>query len=332
VAGLSVSDIRINAPDETGVPIEEVYAKIDGMYAVYRTADRVLIQFSEKPSAKPEDEPLGSQQRKCLVPLTALRGELRGLIDSLYPVSKLDILRGTDGRRRFERRVADALVVALQGLDHIPYALDLLKQVRQDLLDERTAWARFKHVLVAGITVAVVLLLVCVSGYLLQENSTACTLGDGCKKLPTFVDKYLLIVLLYAAGSGAVGAFFSIAVAIRRRTIQTDLIDRSNCSDAALRVVIGVIGAVVLLGFLCLNIVTIAGLTLDYPKDISKIPIAVLIAGFIAGFLERLVPDLMENSLKVTAQMPATPAVSPPLPKASGNTNESQPLSVPPST
>jgi hypothetical protein len=101
---------------------------------------------------------------------------------------------------------------------------------------------------------------------------------------------------LWLAGkAGLVGAAFSIALAIRNRTValDTDLLD--NITDGTLRLLIGVISAGVLL--LLLGCGILPGLKIG-EANFSASPLTwqlVLVIGFLGGFLERLVPDLLEK-------------------------------------
>jgi hypothetical protein len=101
---------------------------------------------------------------------------------------------------------------------------------------------------------------------------------------------------LWLAGkAGLVGAAFSIALAIRGRTValDTDLLD--NVTDGTLRLLIGVISAGVLLLLLACGVLpnlkigdaNFSGSALTWQM--------VLVVGFVGGFLERLVPDLLEK-------------------------------------
>jgi multisubunit Na+/H+ antiporter MnhB subunit len=102
--------------------------------------------------------------------------------------------------------------------------------------------------------------------------------------------------LWLAAKAGLIGAAFSIALAIRGRTValDTDLVD--NVTDGTLRLLIGVISAAgVLLLLLACGILpslkigdaNFSASTLTWQM--------VLVIGFVGGFMERLVPDLLEK-------------------------------------
>ncbi|MBV8337924.1 MAG: hypothetical protein JO358_21335 [Alphaproteobacteria bacterium] len=101
---------------------------------------------------------------------------------------------------------------------------------------------------------------------------------------------------LWLAGkAGLVGAAFSIALAVRGRTValDTDLLD--NLTDGTLRLLIGVISAGILLLLLASGILpnltignaNFSGTSLNWQM--------VLVIGFVGGFLERLVPDLLDK-------------------------------------
>ena len=71
---MNVADIIKGGKDLTGAEIETVYSKVNATYAVYRTAERVMVQYAD-------EERLGAEQRLALSPLNPIRGEINGLID-----------------------------------------------------------------------------------------------------------------------------------------------------------------------------------------------------------------------------------------------------------
>ena len=101
--------------------------------------------------------------------------------------------------------------------------------------------------------------------------------------------------LWLAAKAGLIGAAFSIALAIRGRTVALDTELLDNVTDGTLRLLIGVISAGVLLLLFASGIVpnlkigdaSFSGGTLTWQT--------VLLVGFVGGFMERLVPDLLEK-------------------------------------
>jgi hypothetical protein len=259
---MKVADIKKGENDETGVPVETVYTKILDRYAVYRTAERVVVQYSD-------DEKLAAEQRLALAPLNPIRGEINGLIDGWRQM--------TDEReakaRIFDRRVADALIVGLQGDQ--PHALELLVSLKDDIVKERTSVARTQYVIVAFVsTVGLVLLAALVTAVW----------------FPRPIDFASENALCLAAAVGAIGAMFSIAVGIRGRSILTDLQSRDNSVDAILRIVIGATSAVVLVALLRSNLANFSlGDTPIVPLSMDK----AIVVAFIAGFSERLVGDLL---------------------------------------
>ena len=165
-----------------------------------------------------------------------MKGEINGLIDG-WRKSKSESHKTR--ARLFDRRVADALVVALQGDG--AHAVELLTDTKRDIVAERTSIARTSYLFTSFATTAL-LVLIFGAFYLPQAATRA---GDG------FFDSMCL-----SAAVGALGAFFSIALAIRGRQIGTDLQWRDNHADAVLRVVIGSISGVVLYWLLHAKIVT----------------------------------------------------------------------------
>ncbi|HEY5070401.1 MAG TPA: hypothetical protein VII63_00075 [Caulobacteraceae bacterium] len=280
---MKVSEINATALDAAGIRIEEVYAKYDPVYAVYRTAERVLVHFSD-------DADQEKTQRTALASLSPIRGEINGLIDGWRTSKKPQLYSRS---RRFERRVADALVVALEG--DMADAILVLQAVKIDLMDERVSIGRFQYLKFASATACATLLAIIVLHGLLGAIFNAKYSDD---------DK----LILFSAAVGAVGAFFSIAIAIRNRSVQTDLHARDNAADAILRILIGVIAAPVLIALLRSNAVSMKiGNT-----ELQAVTIATwgptVMVSFLAGFMERLVGDLLTKSGAGLGVRPASPS------------------------
>ncbi|HEX5325285.1 MAG TPA: hypothetical protein VFW75_01325, partial [Acetobacteraceae bacterium] len=260
---MKVEEIIRGAQDAAGAPIEDVYMRQPPHYAIYRTPQRVMVHFADA-----DDE--ARQQAAALVPLNPVRGQINGLIDGWRSKP-----RNQSRAWRYDRRVADALGAALEG--DPKGALDLMNAIKADITDERTSWARFQY-LIAASALSVVLILVVWA----VKSWTA----------PADVAGMLWLAL----AGGSIGAFFSVAIGIRSRTVLTDLHLLDNAADAVLRIFIGAIAGGVLVGFVRLNAVSIklGNTTLD--ATTADAWLLALALAFIAGFSERLIPDLLAKS------------------------------------
>src|SRR3954471_9932536 len=289
MAEVKVVDITPCGTDAVGKQIEALFAKVVPLYAVYRTRERGMIHLADAPVER-------GRQRTLLSPLNPLRGEINGLIDGWRCSTKRRILARA---HRFDRRVADALSMALEN-DRCG-AREILEKVKQDIISERTSWARFLYLMIASAAAMAIMLLACLA----TSSAVVRTLFDfgaaGNR-------------LWLGAGVGTVGAFFSIAIAIRSRTILTDLRLRDNAADAVLRIVVGAIaGALILLIILSGAVGLSIGTTTLTPATVlapANTMLAMLIA-FAAGFSERLVSDLLVRAtpaeLAAAAPRPAVP-------------------------
>jgi hypothetical protein len=254
--------------DSTGAAIEEVYSKVSGRYAVYGTADRVVVQYAD------DDAVLGPEQRQAFRSLNPLRGDINGLIDGWRRDTRKDSYV-----RRIDRRTADALGVALQG--DPAQAESLLKSIHQEIVGERTSIGRAEYIEVAtGTAIAVLIVLIIVLA-----------IASG-RSWAIFVDDNRLLLGL---GLGFLGALFSIALGIRNREIKTDLERRDNIVDAILRILIGGVSATILFslfnsGFFDLKI---GGKDLNLANPGPEFTHTAIVVAFLAGFSERLVGNFL---------------------------------------
>lgn len=282
---MNVHEIRQGGVDSTGSVILTVYAKVDPSYAVYATEARVMVHFCDDPK-------IMLQQQTCLAMANPIRGEINGLIDGWRASTKHDQQAKT---RLFDRRVADALVIGLNGQPAVAEAL--LQATKADLLEERTAMARYEYLTIASMAVAAIVLIAVLA--------TATFLPWGAAMAEEIRQ------LWRAAAVGAVGAFFFIAIAIRNRSIATDLQSSDNRADAILRIAIGSIAGVVIVCLVRAGIaqLVIGETTIDFEGEQGWLELVII--AFIAGFLERLVPDLLNRSTLVSTPRPAAAVPGP---------------------
>lgn len=279
MSGFKVEDVSKGTLDGTGEEILTVYSKIAEVYAVYGTADCVMIQYADDPD-------LGLEQRRAMTPLNPLRGEIAGFVDGW---------RGSDDpkdkcrARLFDRRTADALTTALQG-DQV-HAEELLIAVRDAVLEERTSMGRVRYLWVASLMAVCVVVLFALVEALDPE-------GLATHGFASFVRENGLWL---AAGVGCLGALFSIALGIRAREIRTDLQNRDNVADAILRVAIGAVSAVLLVSLLKSGLVTLGLGSTPIVEDGKIASHAAIVVAFLAGFSERLVSGYLTR-LSNTAQ------------------------------
>jgi hypothetical protein len=316
----SAKEIVKGRKDPAGEPIIKVYSYNPPFYAIYRTRDRLIVQFADS-------DALRSQQRARIVPLMPMRGQINGLIDGWRSANddgtvdtdaegegngerkeaeRTGLWRalpdwGASAKReqfrkvcRYDRRVADAIITLLEDENNLKLAQELLAQVKNDLIAERTAIARGQYVNRAFVLVVA---LVGLTGLLTGG------FFDRVHQFP-----FVLGPVWTAVSGGVVGAFFSIATGLKNRDVVIDLQNRENRIDVTLRMVIGAISGAILYSLFATGLVTT---TLFEKKAIVHGPIAVgpvyndltvFLIGFVAGFLERLVPNLLSKTNFGTAE------------------------------
>lgn len=276
---MNVEEILAGHADSTGVPIDTVYSKVVPLYAVYRTAERVVVHFAD-------DAGLGGEQRLALSPLNPLRGEINGLIDG-WRTSELP--HDQSKAKLFDRRVADALILVLQG--DPKNAQLLLGAIKEDVLEERMSVARSAYLGVASATAITIILILSII--------TTRWYAGAVYRFSAETN-----ILWFGAGVGAIGALFSIALNISDRSIRTDLQNRDNAVDSALRIFIGATSAAILFSLLLGELISfsvgekkvVPGILLSNGIMNIKQAIAVVLA-FAAGFSERMVSNILSTSI-----------------------------------
>ena len=235
--------------------------KITQIYAM-QTGDYAIYKAGEVMVQVADDTVRAQALKKSILPLSSARAEINML------------LGGLPCREIGDRQLAYALQLALDS--DLEGARATAASLKATLVAQRAARGRFQYLKwsygAAGLLIG--LLFVASRFY----------------PVPTASDNFLL-----AAKAGLVGAAFSIALAIRGRTValDTDLLD--NVTDGTLRLVIGVVSAGVLLLMLGSGIIPSLKIGDAEFKAGALTWQMVLLVGFVGGFLERLVPDLLDK-------------------------------------
>lgn len=298
-----VNAICIGGLDGNNLKVIDVYARQRNRYAVYQTAQRVVVAYADDPLVQ-------NIQRKRLAVLAMLRSEIDGLLapwreKKVRMLNQLPLMA-----RQYDMRVYPALVEALEGRPDV--GLAILQRLRSDIAGDMASRARLAYV-AWSVGAACLLLLVCVAfhagiGYLYGNDAL----------VPETSRRFLLAGMC----TGILGALYSTATRVQRRALENELRKLDYVTDSFVRIGLGAIGAFILECFLISGAIEIHfgnGISMGQDGAAGRNFIyLVLIGGFLAGFVERLVPDLL-NSYTIVAHRDAAPApapaVAPPAPQ-----------------
>jgi hypothetical protein len=116
-------------------------------------------------------------------------------------------------------------------------------------------------------------------------------------------------ILTWVAGSGCFGALFSIVLNLSARQIQPDLLRSENLLDAALRISIGAMSALILHALLGADLVKISLQDVEF-REVGVFGFATFVASVLAGFSERLVGNFLGGvALSAPSAASGTPAM-----------------------
>jgi hypothetical protein len=261
--------IKEGSKDSQDRLITRVYAMRPGKYAVYLAGD-VRIEYAD------DSEEEAAQRASVVASVGKTRAEMTSLL----------VGWGPDRRRVYDCKIAMALELALEKKRDEAHTM--IDEAKAELIRERAAAGRLQYIAYAAGSCIPLMMLLTGAEWLLGR--------------PIAADD-----LLMAGQAGLVGAAFSIALAVRSRTVALDTDRWSNASDGLLRLVIGILSGSVLL--LLLSSGLVPKLALGEGPAVNWAEISwkgVLVIGFIAGFLERLVPDLLDKAAAVPMGAPSS--------------------------
>jgi len=301
--------LKVGGVDERGNTVQYIYA-IDPDYTVYYSRlERVddgwrdrLPRFRRSRKKGIENlayEREGVQARLSLDPKKRPAQRRKLLTLGSERAELLALLSGWPLRESYDSSIATALQLALDGDGDgasLKNALDTLNDARASILSERELAGRTQYVLWALISACVGFFVLVTAQHNLLHDSGNFWLGTQ---------------------AGLLGAIFSIAIGIRKRTVALNNNRWGNLSDGVLRLVIGAVsgGTLVLLFSTGLvpafqtHLGQMDGVTPG--RSVSPVPFVVLL-GIIAGFVEQLVPGMLEaQSAKLGNNGGADPAPAP---------------------
>jgi len=267
-----IADLTLKQPDANGAIVERIYIRIDTLYAVYCTGERVAIQFADDPE-------FGAEQRKSLGELLVTRGTIDSYLATMRADPKL-----SGCVQRYERRLADALILALQGQTN--QAVAEMERLHADLVEERRSTAR-QVSLIATLGAGLLLILLIAVLSLIDVGLSDTRRAE-------------ITNLWFAAAVGTVGAFFWTALAIRNREIEPGISKIDTTVDAGLRVIVGALSGALIFALIKAGAfgITIGDAIIGNNDsfDLRDEWMLVLVVAFVAGFLQHLVPDLLAKA------------------------------------
>lgn len=293
---MTVADLHKGGTDSSENVIRRFHVRRPPDYAVYFSDERVVVTFADDPA-------LADKQRRDLAQIAPTRGEINGLIDDwrnaqepgdgvwLKEWRKRRAAKLQALAERFDQRIADALVVALNG--DVTGAGAVLDGIKADVVAHRSGIARIQALVAAAGGVLAFILLAAAFGNVMTP--------DSCDSATTAICFPYGTELWRGALTGAFGALFSLAMGIRTRQERLDFNFWSNITEAVLRIAIGAIAGTVLVALVRSGFVHI-GFGGDTHMAADSLYYA--IAGFAAGFTERLVPDLLGKAQTLQGAAP----------------------------
>jgi hypothetical protein len=283
-AGPPQPPLEVGGIDERGNTVKYIYA-IDPDYTVYysrlerpdggwqqrlhlerahrKSAERLSYEREGVQARLSSDPKKRQEQRRKLLTLGNNRAKL------------LALLSGWPRRESYDSSIATALQLALDGDGDgasLQTALDTLDDARKSILSERELAGRTQYVLWALISGVIGFFVLVAAQHNLLHGSGDFWLGTQ---------------------AGLLGAIFSIAIGIRKRTVAPNNNRWGNLSDGVLRLVIGAVSGGTLVLLFATGVVPALQTHAGTMDGVASVQFVVLV-GIIAGFVEQLVPGILE--------------------------------------
>jgi hypothetical protein len=257
--------------DHRGEKIEYVFCRRRN-FAIYRSGGKVMVHYAA-------NDTIEKQQTAAVAELVPLRARLQFLMSSMKGEAF-----------HYHCQIAEALRLGLDGQKDEGKAL--MKMLIDTIIERRLRQGRDWYLISTAVMVLAIIVLLCTAAHSNLWGLAPDEVAAGLRGL------------MLAAGSGAMGATMSTALALQARNssaAEKTQDPRWNTIDGAARILIGVASAAALYLFLdsdFLGAIKIGDFVLKPDIDWKK----ALLVGFMAGFLERLVPDLLEKKFAVVTK------------------------------
>lgn len=328
------SELTVNGTDQNGDTVAFIFYKRP-KFTVYwasrpetNSQSNTMFSTGSLRIQYANDEAIADLQDRAMAPIQSVMSDIEILISGWRQETWTWYRIGTwfpsASYRRAEYytwRMADAATQALLGFG--PTAADLLERTKNSVVADRMARGRYNYLATALLVALTLLLVTKVGGSIAAvEGAPADTIGR-----QTWAN--LTELRWRMAAIGALGAFFSVAIGLRDRTIDTDLNSLNNFVDASVRITVGAISGAVMAWLIFGGIIPLAFAVTGAEPVVTAAPapsdpsgsglmavvkgamqsphldlMRLYVAAFLAGFAERMVPELL-NRTTIALQQPA---------------------------
>jgi hypothetical protein len=278
--------------DALGLTVRRIYIRTD-LFAIYSAEDDEDHQdICGLRYYLHGDYEACKARRKRLISLAPQIAYITDAVCSMRPFFRSPKSSVMQDRQAFRERifelVAQAMSAALEECTE--EAQRILEQTRACVDERRDSMNRMRYVVANTVSAGLILLL---GSALYLSNA----LGDLLPKMVVTDNKVAVVVVLMA---GALGAFFSVAVALNDVKVRWSITLSEMFYAGSVRIPVGVIAAA------AVTWLVEGGWILNAVKP-EYLAASVLLFGFLAGFSERFVPNALKQvEEQAHAKMPGS--------------------------